>query len=358
MTVELGIIEGYYGTPWSWRDRRDQVAALSPHGYSFYMYAPKADPYLRRAWRQAHPAEMGAELIALADTCAEHGVRFGVGLSPFELYRDFNSEAQTDLETKLAFFDLLGVQDLGVLFDDMRGDLPDLAATQVQILHWIAERTKATRVIACPTYYSDDAGLDRAFGARPQDYLEDFGRLLDPAIQVFWTGEEVCSREYTPGHLARVTRQLGRKPFLWDNYPVNDGPRMSPHLHLRAMTGRPAGIGAHIAAHAVNPALQPVLSRIPAISLAASYRDGDDYQYGQAFLAAANEVLGPGLARRVQGHLTLLHDTGRDRLGDALPVLRERYCAFDHPGAREIVAFLDGAYVMTAAMMAEDHAMG
>nr|QQZ52119.1 beta-N-acetylglucosaminidase domain-containing protein [Phenylobacterium glaciei] len=152
-----------------------------------------------------------------------------------------------------------------------------------------------------------------------------------------------------------MTQQLGRKPFLWDNYPVNDGPRMSPHLHLRAFTGRPASIAGHIAAHAVNPALQPILSRIPAISLAQSYRLGDDYQYGQAFLAAANEVLGPDLARRVQGHLTLLHDTGRDRLGDALPVLRQRYAAFDHPGAREITAFLDGAYVITPEMMAEEH---
>ncbi|CAN5641077.1 beta-N-acetylglucosaminidase domain-containing protein [soil metagenome] len=353
--TELGIIEGYYGAPWSWQDRRDQVAALAPHGYKFYMYAPKADPYLRRAWQQEHPAEMGAELMGLADACGEHGVRFGVGLSPFELYRDFNAEAQDALARKLAFFDVIGVQDLGILFDDMRGDLPDLAATQVQILHWIAERTTATRIVACPTYYSDDPGLDRAFGARPAGYLEDFGRWLDPAIEIFWTGEEVCSREFTPGHLARVTAQLGRKPFLWDNYPVNDGPRMSPHLHLRAFTGRPASIGGHIAAHAVNPALQPILTRIPAISLAESYLLGDDYQYGQAFLAAANEVLGPDLARRVQGHLTLLHDTGRDRLGDALPVLRQRYAAFDHPGAREIVAFLDGAYVITPEMMAEEH---
>nr|QQZ49578.1 beta-N-acetylglucosaminidase domain-containing protein [Phenylobacterium glaciei] len=154
--TELGIIEGYYGTPWSWQDRRDQVAALSPHGYKFYMYAPKADPYLRRAWQQEHPAEMGAELMGLADACGEHGVRFGVGLSPFELYRDFNADAQEALARKLAFFDVIGVQDLGILFDDMRGDLPDLAATQVQILHWIAQRTTATRIVACPTYYSDD----------------------------------------------------------------------------------------------------------------------------------------------------------------------------------------------------------
>ena len=51
-------------------------------------------------------------------------------------------------------------------------------------------------------------------------------------------------------------------------------PRMSQHLHLRAFTGRPAAIGQHLAAHGINPASQPVLSRIPALTLAESYAHG------------------------------------------------------------------------------------
>ena len=93
MTVELGIIEGYYGTPWTWEQRRDQVSFLAPHGYGFYMYAPKADPFLRRRWQQEHPQDIASELADLAAHCARLGVRFGVGLSPLELYRDFNTEA-------------------------------------------------------------------------------------------------------------------------------------------------------------------------------------------------------------------------------------------------------------------------
>ncbi|MDR3513919.1 MAG: beta-N-acetylglucosaminidase domain-containing protein [Caulobacteraceae bacterium] len=348
MDVELGLIEGYYGKPWDWAMRAEQVRALAPHGYGFYLYAPKADPFLRRRWQEDHPPETARALGDLAAACRAQGVRFGVGLSPFELYRDFSGPAQAALARKLAFLDEIGVQDLGVLFDDMRGDLPDLAETQVSIIHWIAERTRAGRVIACPTYYTDDPVLDRVFGQRPDGYLEAFGAGLDPAIEVFWTGEEVCSREFSPGHLARVAGQLSRKPFLWDNYPVNDGPRMSPHLHLRAFTGRPAAIGPHIAAHGVNPALQPVLSRIPAITLADSYRLGEAYEYGRAFERAAAETLGPELGALVQRHLTLLQDTGLDRLGEATARLRARYAAFDHPGAREITAFLDGAWTVTS----------
>ena len=51
MDVELGIIEGFYGKPWTWAEREETIAFLAPHGYGFYLYAPKADPYLRRHWR-------------------------------------------------------------------------------------------------------------------------------------------------------------------------------------------------------------------------------------------------------------------------------------------------------------------
>jgi hyaluronoglucosaminidase len=341
----LGLIEGYYGTPWSSEARRRVIATLKPHGYDFFIYAPKTDAFLRKRWRESHPAEMADALKALAGYCRGVGVRFGVGLSPYELYRDFNAEAQTDLARKLAEFDAWGVDDLAILFDDMRGDLPDLAKTQVDILHWVKARTKATRLITCPSYYTDDPVLDRFFGVRPANYLEDLGRMLDKDIEVFWTGEEVCSREYSPGHLARVTTQLGRKPFLWDNYPVNDGARMSQYLHVRAFTGRPASIGEHLSAHSVNPALQPMLSCIPAISLAESYAKGDGYTYGEAFVSAARAVCGEALAEQLRRDILFLQDVGLERLQpQTVERLKQRYGAFDHDAAREVIAWLNGEY--------------
>jgi len=345
MNIELGLIEGYYGTPWSWAARETVIATLKPHGYGFYIYAPKADAFLRKRWRESHPAETADALRALSKKCRAMGVRFGVGLSPYELYRDFNGDAQDDLARRLAQFDDWGIDDLAILFDDMRGDLPHLAATQADIVHWVKARSRATRIILCPSYYTDDPVLDRFFGKRPENYLEDLGRLLDPSVEVFWTGEEVCAREFSPGHLARVTRQLGRKPFLWDNYPVNDGARMSRFLHLRAFTGRPASIGAHLSAHAVNPALQPVLSCIPSITLAESYRLGEAYEYGAAFGHAATALLGAELAQTIQHDILFLNDVGLERLAaSTVERLKNRYSAIDHDAAREIVAYLDGEY--------------
>jgi hypothetical protein len=326
MNTPLGIIEGYYGKPWDWAARAETVVFLKPHGYGFFLYAPKMDAILRERWHEDHPPQEKAALAKFSAHCRAIGVRFGVGLSPFEIYRAYDADARVKLKHKLAMLDEIGIDDLALLFDDMRGDLPHLAQTQAEIAHFTASHSKATRLIVCPSYYTDDPVLDRFFGKRPENYLEDIGRLLDTTIEIFWTG------------------QLRRKPFLWDNYPVNDGARMSQFLHLRAFTGRAAANAALIAAHAVNPALQPVLTRIPALTLAMSYAHGAQYAYGAAFHEAAVTVMGCELADMARDDLLLLQDVGLDRLGARAEKLRARYSAIDHPAAREVVAWLDGEW--------------
>jgi hypothetical protein len=349
MTPELGIIEGFFGRPYTWSERAEMVRALAPVGYGFYLYAPKADGFLRRRWREPYPDATLTALRGFAQTCGQAGVRFGVGLSPYELFLGFDAPAKAALGAKLDQLESLGLTDLGIFFDDMKGDLPDLAQRQIEIVDWIADRTAASRLIVCPSYYTDDPVLDRVFGQRPETYLEDLGAGLDAKIELMWTGEEVCAREFSPGHLARVAGQMRRKPFLWDNYPVNDGPRMSRHLHLRAFTGRPAAMGAEIAAHGINTASQPVLSCIPALTLVESYADGAAYEYMAAFRRACDAVLGRDLADAVERTLLLLEDTGLDGLTDEQKTrLTARFAAFDHPAAREVLGWLEGAYAMGA----------
>jgi hypothetical protein len=343
MGPELGVIEGYFGRPWSHEDRKQVVTRLRDLGYSFFHYAPKADAYLRRRWRDPHPSGVFANLADLSTHCRRLGMRFGVGLSPYELYRDFSSSAKADFLAKIRALDEIGIDDLAILFDDTRGDVPDLAAREAEIVHTALEATRATRVVMCPTYYSDDRMLDVVFGKRPAGYLEDLGRRLDPRVGVYWTGEEICTRELSTGHLTRVAEALQRKPTLWDNYPVNDGPCMSRFLHLRAFTGRPSAIGSHIAAHAINPALQPHLSLIPAATLVASYREGAAYCYMSAFRAAARALAGGDVADMLERDLHGFQDRGLGQFADDRERLRQRYAALDHPTAAEVVRWLDGA---------------
>ena len=351
MTPELGVIEGFFGRPYEWQEREAVARFLAPHGFGFYLYAPKADTFLRRDWARAYPGEQLRSLKVFARACREAGMRFGVGLSPFEVHLEGGDGWKAAMSDKLGQLSEIGIEDLAILFDDMRGDVPDLARRQIDIVHFIAERALAKRILCCPSYYSDDPILDSAFGQRPEHYLEDLGSGLDPAIELMWTGEEVVSLEISPGHAQRVGKQMKRRPFLWDNYPVNDGARMSQHIHLRGFTGRPSTIGTRVAAHGINLASQPTLSLIPALTLAESYKLGADYEYSAAFERAAAQVLGPELGALIRQHLMILHDRGLDRLGERRERLRARYSGFDHPAAREVVAWLDGYWTVDEAMV-------
>lgn len=346
---ELGLIEGRFGRIWDEAERSHVVETLAGAGYAFYHYGPKADRSLRREWRQSHDADQTEALMRLSAECRAAGMRFGMAITPVGSTHPFDDAARADLKRRVAELDAIGIDDLAVLFDDLRGDMPELAARQAEVVNFCADLTHAAQVYTCPTYYSDDPVLDLVFADRPADYLGDLGRGLDPAVQVYWTGEEVCSREIGSAHLERVAGELGRRVCLWDNYPVNDGARMSRFLHLRAFTGRPARIADHVSGHAINPAVQAHLGCIPALTLPMAYQQGDDYAYGAAFTAAARQVLGEEFAAMLQQDIAALQDVGHERLGSRADRLRARYTPIDHPAAREIVRWLDGNDLMTDA---------
>lgn len=359
-TPPLGIIEGYYGRAWDWNARARVVSILAPRGYRFFIHAPKAARALRKGWREPVPEQELAHWTALARHARACAMQFGVGLSPHE-FNDAPGHVDWALlrDRVRLLDDAVGIDRLALLFDDIRGDDPALATRQARVAEFVATHTRAPLLWVCPSYYSDDPVLDRVFGSRPQGYLESLGRSLDPAIGLFWTGEEVCSRAFDAAHLERVAEQMRRLPVLWDNYPVNDGARMSQRLHLRAFTGRAAATASRVQAHAINPASQPVLGCIAALTLAQQQVLGEQgYAYGQALRHAACEVLGEALAQDLIGDLIALQDMGLDALiaqGQA-PELRARYARWSldvsltplaREAATEVVDWLDGGWRIT-----------
>jgi hyaluronoglucosaminidase len=352
----LGIIEGFFGTSWSWDMRRHYAQALRGLGFDFYVYAPKDDKYLRRAWMDDWPAAQLAELKLFAATCRQYGVQFGVGLSPFEAYKDYSVSTRARLIDKVRTIQReLQPQICCVLFDDMRGDTPRLAQTQIEIVDDVASNLGAQRIVMCPTYYSTDPVLERVFGAIPAGYLETLGISLDPRIDIFWTGPKVCSKEYPREHLLAVAEQLRRKPFLWDNYPVNDSRLMSAFLHLRAFTDRPAGLQELLAGHAANPMKQPWLSQIPLATLPISYSQPGAYDPDRAWRAAAVRSCGTQLAESIELDLTLFQDVGLQQLtAEQRAYLTERYQRHvGHPAAQEILGWLNGDYAFDPACLTD-----
>ena len=351
----LGVIEGFFGKSWPWEERQRYARLLPQLGYSFYIYAPKEDRFLRRAWTEAWPQPQLESLQRLAESCRASGVQFGVGLSPFEAYVDFGPDTAHKLRHKVKAIDeALHPRLLCILFDDMRGDMPELAVTQIKILDVIAAATTAERLVMCPTYYSIDPVLEKVFGAMPKEYWRMLAEL-DQRIDIFWTGPRVCSTEYPRRHLEWVAHTLKRKPFLWDNYPVNDSRRMSPFLYLRPFEGRPAELKELLAGHAVNPMKQPRLSQIPLETLPLSYELGVQYVPNEVFHKTVERICGPELGLCFAQDLAAFHDVGLEQMSAGQKIaLRQKYARFaGNPWADEVVAWIDGKYAFDPACLTD-----
>ena len=77
-----GVIEGFYGNPWSHAQRLDLVAFISRHGMNTFVYGPKDDPLVRRDWRLPYDGPDLARMGELIDACRHHGIDFVYCLSP------------------------------------------------------------------------------------------------------------------------------------------------------------------------------------------------------------------------------------------------------------------------------------
>lgn len=351
--IPVGVIEGFFGKPWSWEDRASYADFLRGLGFGFYIYAPKDDRYLRQRWREAWPQATVERAAALGGIYRDKGVEFGIGLSPFELHLDDGAGNAAALRAKVRQLNEVGPEILCILFDDMRGNTPDLAARQAGIADEICGASTADSFIVCPSYYSFDPIVEKVFGAMPEGYLADLGRLLDPRIDIFWTGPKVCSRRYPEAHLAEVAALLRRRPFLWDNYPVNDSAATAPFLHLGPFRDRPAGLQQLISGHAVNPMNQAWLSRIPLQSLADSYGQGPGYDSFASFTAACRAHCDAALGRMLIDDFKLFQKTGLKKMtAEERDALRRRYGAFrGNPHADEVLRWLEGEYAFDPACL-------
>jgi len=189
----------------------------------------------------------------------------------------------------------------------------------------------------------------------PKNYWQTFAQHLDKNIDIFWTGEKVCSTNYPAEHLSQVTELIGRKPFLWDNYPVNDGAVKSNLLQLRAFDQGHSQLADKVAGHAVNPMNQPWLSQIPLASLPLAYREKENYSADAAFSSISNNLCGDELAKQLQRDIHQLQDVGLKKLTQQeRHALHAIYQRFDkNPYAQEIIAWLNDEYRFDPACLTE-----
>jgi len=74
-----GIIEGFYGRPWSWDERAELMRFCHERGMTHYVYAPKDDPKHRSQWHAPYTSE---ELDGFARLVGEKTLCIGFAISP------------------------------------------------------------------------------------------------------------------------------------------------------------------------------------------------------------------------------------------------------------------------------------
>ncbi|WP_158602920.1 protein O-GlcNAcase [Jiangella rhizosphaerae] len=267
-----GTIEGFYGPPWSHADRLAHLEFAGRHKLNTYVYAPKDDPYHRKQWREAYPAAELDRIGELAAAARRSHVRFVFSLSP-GLSMVYSDPAELDLlVAKLEQVRQAGVEDFGLLFDDIPPELEhdaDRAAfgtapgssarAQAAVCRAVIERLRADRpLIMVPTDY---AGID----ATPHRDL--LAAELPSEVLVWWTGRDIVVGDITRAEIDAAARSYGHRLLLWDNFPVNDFD--FPRLFLGPLLGRATDLdGAPLAGITANPMPHEAASRIALATVA------------------------------------------------------------------------------------------
>lgn len=293
-----GVIEGFYGPPWTQSERFQLFDWMQAWGLNTYFYCPKDDWKQRAIWREEYTAAELAVMREMIEGCRSRGLRFIYALSPGLDIRYSDPREIEHLVRRFGQMMSVGCGNFALLFDDIpdRMDPEDLgrwgslAAAQSFVANAVLGRVREVcpeaRFLFCPTPYC--GRMDRS-GLGGAGYLESIGRELSLDVDILWTGPEIVSREIELGHVEELARRLRRAPMLWDNLHANDydGRR----FYVGPYDGRPAGLRERVAGILINPNCEFSLNYVGFRTFAQYLQSGAAWDARGAYLTALREWL-------------------------------------------------------------------
>ncbi len=215
-----GVVEGFYGTPWSHATRLSLIDFYGHYKMNYYIYGPKDDPYHSSPhWREPYPADEAKQIAELVNACKRNYVTFVWAIHPGQDIK-WNEEDYQNLLHKFEAMYGLGVRAFAIHFDDISGEGAN-PLYQTALLNrlqdeFVAVKGDVASLIVCPTDYT------RLWAnPRPNGSLVHYGNTLHASVDVFWTGDAVCS-DLTPETVQWVGSRIQRPPLFWWNFPVTD----------------------------------------------------------------------------------------------------------------------------------------
>ena len=283
--LERGVVEGFYGNPWSHKDRLRQFDFYGKNKLNVYIYGPKDDPYHRNRWREPYP-EKEAQLISeLAKAATQNKVDFVWAMHPGGDIQwteaDLNSSVQ-----KLEWMYDLGVRAFAIFFDDIFGAEQSKGTKQAEYMNalnreFVQKHPDVAPLILCPTQYNKSWSGG--------SYLSDLGTTMDKDIRIMWTGATVVDM-INKTDMDWINAQIQRNAYIWLNYPVNDF--CIDHMLMGPTYGNDLDIAEQLSGFVSNPMEYAEASKVSLYSIADYCWNMEAYD-SQASWEQALQVLMP-----------------------------------------------------------------
>ncbi|XP_041065110.1 protein O-GlcNAcase isoform X2 [Carcharodon carcharias] len=223
-----GVVEGFYGRPWSMEQRKELFRRMRKWGLNTYLYAPKDDYKHRMFWREMYSVEEAEQLMQLISAAKEHSIEFVYAISPGLDITFSNQKEVATLKRKLDQVSQFGCKSFALLFDDIDHNMcpadkevfSSFAHAQLSVTNEIYQYLEEPEhFLFCPTEY---CGTFCYPNVAHSPYLRTVGDKLLPGIDVLWTGPKVVSKDISVESIEEVTKILKRAPLIWDNLHAND----------------------------------------------------------------------------------------------------------------------------------------
>ena len=237
-----GVIEGYYGIPYSAEVTKDLFKFMARYKMNCYMYGAKSDPYHSQKWAEPYPDTITAKqksigylskdmMRDIVDVSHQCKVNFIWAIHPGTAFMDPNDDVVIDkIMDKFRNMYDLGVRQFGVFVDDVGvpSDEPTMKLT--------ADRVSAVQIAVNEYWNKIGATPDDTVGpvnfvpqlyayswvkqAQRQKYYAALGKA-HPEVLIYITGAAVWSVPNSED-LELVSSEMGRGLAWWWNYPCND----------------------------------------------------------------------------------------------------------------------------------------
>lgn len=289
-----GVVEGFYGTPWSHQARLSQLKFYGKNKMNTYIYGPKDDPYHSAPnWRLPYPDKEAAQLQELVAVANENEVDFVWAIHPGQDIK-WNQEDRDLLLAKFEKMYQLGVRSFAVFFDDISGEGTN-PQKQAELLNYIDEKFAQVKpdinqLVMCPTEYN------KSWSNPNGNYLTTLGDKLNPSIQIMWTGDRVIS-DITRDGISWINERIKRPAYIWWNFPVSDYVR--DHLLLGPVYGNDTTIAKEMSGFVTNPMEHAESSKIAIYSVASYAWNPAKYDTWQTWKDAIRTIL-PSAAEELE----------------------------------------------------------